>query len=51
MIFVEDKAAGSTWQIKNVMLSSFAASAQAHCADHNGCRYYAQMHVRRVHQN
>jgi len=45
MIFVEDEPAWSTRQIENVMLCSFAAAAQAQCADRDGYPYCAQTHV------
>jgi len=48
---VKDEAAWSTRQIENVMLCSFAATAQAQCADRDGYRDGAQTHVRRAHQN
>jgi len=51
MIFAEDEPAWSTRQIENVMLCSFAATAQAQCADRDDYRYGAQTQVRRAHQN
>ena len=50
MIFVEEEPACPTRQIENVMLRSFAATVQAPSTECDGCRYCAQTHVRRVHQ-
>jgi hypothetical protein len=50
MIFMKDEPAWSTWQIKDVVLCSLAATDQAEVnSDDRG--YCAQMHVRQVHQN
>jgi hypothetical protein len=49
MIFVKNEPAWSTRQIENVMLCSFATTAQVRCADRDGHRDHAQTDMRRVH--